>query len=52
MTLACCPLCSKNVRTFWWHGRRIYEGHSIANGGPAELCDATGWLVEDDELVR
>lgn len=48
-----CPLCAKSVRTFLWGRGRIYE-HHYARGTTrdVEVCDATGWLVEDEELIE
>lgn len=48
-----CPLCAKSVPVFWW-GRLIYEHHyepGATPRGDKAVCDASGWLVEDDELI-
>lgn len=49
---ACCPLCTRVTVTFTHGGRRIYQ-HHYAEGhtNAAVVCDGSGWLVEDDELV-
>lgn len=49
---ATCPLCVKVVPTFWWNNKRIFVGHYVGNTRAALLCDGTGWLVEDDELIE
>lgn len=47
-----CPLCTRITGTFTHNGRRIYN-HHYAEGrtNAAMVCDASGWIVEDDELV-
>lgn len=52
MTQARCPLCGRTTGTFVHNGRRIYQHHYRPDRiNSAEPCDASGWLVEDDELV-
>jgi len=47
-----CPLCGKTTRTFLWGRGRIYEHHyATGRTNAAVVCDASGWLVEDDELI-
>ena len=46
-----CPECGHTVKAFWWRNRIIFDGHYTGNTRAAELCNGTGWLVEDDELV-
>lgn len=53
---AVCPLCDRTTATFTHNGRRIYVQHYMTNRGRAHIlgdgvCEASGWLVEDDELV-
>lgn len=52
---ACCPLCGNTAGTFTHEGRRFYM-HHLSNKrdhllGDDTECEATGWLVEDDEMV-
>lgn len=46
-----CPLCHRVTGTFVHNGRRIFQ-HHYAEGrtNAAVVCDASGWIVEDDEL--
>ena len=48
---ATCPVCASTVTVFWHGTRRLFSFH-----GPAPIdadsCEASGWLVEDDELHR
>lgn len=47
-----CPLCTRTIGTFEHNGRRIYMHHNGAGSTNASMvCEASGWLVEDDELV-
>lgn len=51
-----CPLCGKAVPTFRWPlERRIYQHHCTdrraAILSDPDVCEASGWLVEDDELI-
>lgn len=49
---ACCPRCTRITGTFTHNGRRIYQHHyQPGTSDPMQVCDASGWLVEDDELV-
>lgn len=50
MKLAMCPCCGKQTKTFVWGRQRIYVTHGagIAEG---TSCEASGWLVEDEELI-
>ena len=50
---AICPLCGRGVPTFI-HGSRVIYVHHNRTGKPttADVCDASGWLVEDDEVER
>lgn len=49
---ATCPICQRTTGTFVHNGRRIYVHHYRPDRtNSAEPCDASGWLVEDDELV-
>lgn len=45
-----CPLCTKEVRTFIHHRRRIFYAHG-PNIHAADTCPASGWLVEDHEII-
>lgn len=47
--MARCPVCRREVRVFWHGDRRLFTFH-----GPwltDIACEASGWHVEDDELV-
>lgn len=48
-----CPLCGRGVPTFVHRGRVIYVHHN-RTGHPTgpDVCDASGWIVEDSEVVR
>ena len=43
-----CPICHATVRTFWHNGVRIFYTHGgeVLSG---DYCEASGWLVEDDD---
>ena len=43
-----CPICRATVRTFWHNGVLIFTAHGgdVLRG---ECCEASGWLVEDDD---
>lgn len=44
---AICPLCHQPTGTYTHEGRRFYIHHYDRG----VVCEGTGWLVEDDELV-
>lgn len=52
-----CPICGRETATFTHAGTRIYVHHHNTRRGRAsiladpDVCEASGWLVEDDELV-
>lgn len=50
---AICPLCQRSTPTFTHEGRRFYIHHHTTRGHAEDnaVCEGTGWLVEDDELV-
>lgn len=51
--LAHCPLCTRKRSTIIHHGRLIFDHHSKTPVRTDTLpCDASGWLVEDDEVIR
>ena len=45
---ATCPLYDREIETFIDLGQRIYVSH---NGRTLIPCQASAWLVEDDELT-
>lgn len=49
---ATCPLCTRAIGIFRWHGRVIFEHHSPhRRHGLVGVCDASGWLVEPGEVL-
>lgn len=53
---ATCPLCGRTTATYLDQSGRFYVRHYATDRGRANVhgdgtCEATGWLVEDDELV-
>lgn len=50
-----CPECQRKVAAFRHEGRLIYTRHATGPGRwprvNTTMCEATGWLVEDEELV-
>lgn len=53
LSRALCPLCHRKVRVFVHNRRTIFEHHQAVPGMPGlgTVCEATGWLVEDDEVL-
>lgn len=48
-----CPLCGRAVPTFIHRARVIYVHHNRTGHPTApDVCDASGWIVEDTEVVR
>lgn len=49
---AVCPCCHRTTGTYLDEGRRFYIRHHTGRGRTdSPVCEATGWLVEGDELV-
>lgn len=51
MTRARCPECCRAVDAFVHHRRLIFVHHyrnGRSNGG---VCDGSGWIVEDTEVI-
>lgn len=46
-----CPLCRRVIPTFVHRGRAIYLHHNPTRALSVAPCDASGWLVEDDEVI-
>lgn len=55
MRRAVCPVCRRDIGTYKFDGRRFYGqhygNHRASILADPDRCEATGWLVEDDELV-
>lgn len=49
---ACCPLCSQVRPVFVEEGRLFFIDHTTRCGRRMTPCEASGWLVEDEELIR
>lgn len=52
MRKACCPLCERNVNAYGIDGRLTYAAHRPTRRAVVGRCEGSGWIVEDNELIR
>lgn len=52
MRRAVCPVCHRETNCHGIDGRMVYVAHRMTrNDRTGKRCEASDWLVEDDELV-